>query len=176
MTTTPNHNLPLPPDGQRPWGDDYRTAMNTIDSRLPKVGGSMYAEANVAATTIAETGTAVKANIETFAGPPCPCTAHTQNRLTLNLPEGPGRIVVVVSSFSVTAGNNKTIRVELRKNGNPIPGGLMRVRKGGGGIGEHGAIAMAVTLADGDYLEVWVANETDTTSVTFTEMTLAMRG
>lgn len=176
MTTTPNHELPLPSDGQTPWGDDYRSAMSIIDQRLPKIGGSMYAEGNVAETSIAETGTAVKANIVTSAGPECPCTTHTPNRLTLNLPTEDARIVIVVASFSLTAGNNQTIRAEVRKNDAAVPGALMRVRKGGGGIGEHGAIAMAVSVADGDYLELWVANETNTTAVTVTEMTLALRG
>lgn len=34
MATTPTWDLPLPEDGQTPWGDDYRAAMLTIDDEL----------------------------------------------------------------------------------------------------------------------------------------------
>lgn len=32
MSSTPTWELPLPADGQQPWGDDYRAAMMTIAS------------------------------------------------------------------------------------------------------------------------------------------------
>lgn len=175
MTTTPRHNLPLPTDGQSPWGNDYRAAMTIIDTRLPAVGGSMYAEENTDATPIIAEGIAVKANLPTQEGPPCPCIEHSTNRLTAVFPNGP-RNLLLVATFVLTSSNNQTIKVEVRKNGEPIPGGATRVRKGVGASIGNGALAVSAMAATGDFFEIWVTNETSPANVTITDMTLALRG
>lgn len=176
MTTTPNHGIPLPADGQTPWGDDYRDGMTIVDSRLPRVGGSMFVEDNATPTVISATNTPTLATIPTQEGPPCPCVTHSPNRLTVNFQNGP-RLLLIVGSFVVSSGsNNQTLRVTVRKNGQPIPGAVAKVRKGAAADIGSGALAASVVAEAGDFFEVWVSNESSAADVTFSDMTLALRG
>ena len=177
MATTPTWNLPLPEDGQTPWGDDYRAAMTTIDERLVGVRGSLFVEDNTAATQIDTADTAVVANLgpNVEEGPPCAfCEVNGTGRLTY---QGPlNRVPTVTVQFTVQSSANQTVKVSLRKNGDPVPGGATRVRLGANVTFQSAGIACNVEVATGDFLELFVTNETSADNITVRDVTLAARG
>jgi hypothetical protein len=136
--------------------------------------GSYYALDKSVGTNIGQAGTAVKANVDTTAGPPCQfCTYPEENRLTYIGPLT--RTVTVWASVAITSGNNKVIEVAIRKNGQDVEWLKSLIRTGNTG-GGNAAIVGHVELATNDYLEVWLTNRTSTTSVTVVDLTLAARG
>ena len=174
MSGTPTFNLPLPSDGSTPWGDAYRSTMMTVDARLFAVRGSFYAEDETAPTVIATAGVAVKANVATTPGPPCAsCTYPVTNQL---LYVGPlTRVITVWSSVFLTSSNNQTVGVEVRKNGQPVPGLSTLIRTGTVGSG-GGSIVGSVEVETNDFLELWLTNRTSDANVTVVDVTLATRG
>ena len=177
MATTPTWDIPLPADGQSPWGADYRQAMTIIDERLGGLRGSLFVEDNDQVTAIATVGAAVPAvlgNVQ--SGPFCRfCGINGTGVITYLGPLD--RIPTVQAAFSLqSAGSNKTFRVEVRKNGVAVPGSAKRVRFGPNVTIQSGALVANVEVSTGDQLQVWVANLTDTTDCTVLDLTLAARG
>ena len=177
MATTPTWDLPLPDDGQTPWGDDYRAAMLEIDQRLGGLRGSLFVEDNTAATQIDTADTPAVANLgpNVQEGPPCAfCDVNGTGRLTY---QGPlTRVPTVTAQFTVECLANRTVKVALRKNGDPVPGGATRLRLGPNVTFSSGGIACNVEVETGDFLELFVANETSTDNITVRDLTLAARG
>lgn len=177
MATTATWDLPLPEDGQTPWGDDYRSAMVTIDERLGGLRGSLFVEDNDVATSISTVGVPVVANLGPGVqeGPPCRfCEVNGSGRLTY---QGPlARVPTVQAAFTVVAGANRTVKVSVRKNGQPVDGAATRLRFGPNVSVQAGALVANVEMVSGDFLELFIANETSTASVTVSDLTLAARG
>lgn len=178
MATTPTWDLALPEDGQKPWGDDYRTAMMTIDERLGGLRGSLYVEDNTTPTPITAQNTAVPVVFgagKVESGPFCRfCEINGTGRIKY---VGPlDRVPTVQVSFTLaTPGNNVTYSVSVRKNGQPVPGARTRVRFGT--ISPlSGSIVANVEVSTGDELQVWVTNLTDDRDPTMLDMTFAARG
>ena len=177
MTTTPTWDLPLPADGQSPWGADYRAAMTIIDERLGGLRGSLFVEDNATPTVITTQGVAVPAALGSVqSGPPCKfCGVNGTGVLTYLGPLT--RVPTVQASFTLQSeGGNKTFRVEVRKNGLPVPGSGKRVRFGPNVTIQNGALVANVEVSKDDQLQLWVSNLTDTTDLTVLDLTLAARG
>jgi hypothetical protein len=177
MAGTPTWNIPLPADGQSPWGADYRTAMTIIDERLGGLRGSLYVEDNQTATEIVTAGEAVPAELgDVQSGPFCRfCNVNGAGVITYLGPLD--RIPTVQAAFTLqSTGGNKTFRVEVRKNGNAIAGSAKRVRFGPNVTIQSGALVVNVEMSAGDQLQVWLSNLTDTSDVTVLDLTLAARG
>ena len=177
MATTPTWDLPLPEDGQKPWGDDYRAAMLEIDERLGGLRGSLFVEDNATATVISTVNVPVPAALGNVqSGPFCRfCDINGAGVITY---VGPlDRVPTVQAAFTLqSAGGNKTARVEVRLNGQPIAGSAKRVRFGPNVTVQSGALVANVEIATGDELSVWVTNLTDSTNLTVLDLTLAARG
>lgn len=177
MATTPTWDLPLPEDGAKPWGDDYRAAMVTIDERLGGLRGSLFVEDNQTPTVIETAGVAVQAALGNVqSGPFCRfCAINGAGVITY---VGPlDRVPTVQAAFTLqSTGGNKSARVEIRKNGQVVPGSAKRVRFGPNVTVQSGALVANVEIAAGDELSVWVTNLTDSTDLTVLDLTLAARG
>jgi hypothetical protein len=174
MSGTPTWNLPLPIDGQTPWGEDYRSAMTTIDARLFGMRGSFYATDEATPTTDLTQNVAKKATVSTLEGPPCQfCSYPVANRLTYIGPLT--RVPTVWMSVFVTSSNNQTIEVAVRKNGTEVPWLSSLIRTGTIGSG-NASVVGHVELATNDFLELWVTNRTGAADITVVDLTLAVRG
>lgn len=118
MATTPTWDLPLPEDGAKPWGDDYRAAMVTIDERLGGLRGSLFVEDNATITPISAVNTATPVLFgagEVNDGPFCRfCETGELGTITY---VGPlDRVPTVQLAFTLQAAANKTFAVSVRKN------------------------------------------------------------
>ena len=177
MGSTPTWDIPLPSDGQSPWGADYRAAMTIIDERLTGLRGSLFVEDNQTPTVISTQGVAVPAALGNVqSGPPCRfCDVNSGGVLTY---VGPlDRIPTVQAAFTLqSAGGNKTAKIEVRLNGQAIAGSAKRVRFGPNVTIQSGSLVSNVEMSTGDELQVWVTNLTDATNLTVLDLTLAARG
>ncbi|HEY6020559.1 MAG TPA: hypothetical protein VIY48_11920 [Candidatus Paceibacterota bacterium] len=173
--TTPNHNLDLIPDGDQPWGQRMRNNLSTIDVALGKVRATMWALDNTQATDIITQNVPVKANIPNTAGiSPCGCIAFAPNRATYT---GTDRSITVVASFTLDAvGNNKDYRVYLGHNGGIHQYSSAKVRDATAGSFGSGTLTGVVDIVSGDYLEMWVANLTDSADVVFVDLSMTIHG
>jgi hypothetical protein len=130
-----------------------------------------YMTANATATTIAVTSTPVKvagttvndAITEKF-------TNSTTNRATYT--GAITRDFTVQCVVSLESGNNKDIEVYVYKNGSASPGSSSHITTSGTGKGENVVVQSIVELATNDYVEIWVANDDDTTDVTVTALNM----
>ena len=174
MTSTPQWELPLPADGQKPWGDDYRAAMTTIDARLLSVRGSLYVEDNVTATT--SPGTAGKKAVLTgvAAGPACRFCDVDGNRITYTGPLT--KVPTVIATANLQSGAQTTLQLQVRRNGQLVPGASKKCRLPQGATTGFVTVTANVELEQGDYIELWVANLTGAQDVTVTDATMVTRG
>lgn len=174
--TTPHFGLALPVDGQIPWGDDIRENFTVIDGKLPYVRAIMYVHDNATVTDIVTQGVAVKANVPgTLGVSPCGCfTFPTGNRM---LYSGVDRVLAVNASFSVDSSNpNEHTHVTLSLNGSLIDHSQTTVRIGSAGDIGTASMNALVDVVAGDYLELWISNESSANDLTVTDLSVAVRG
>lgn len=85
------------------------------------------------------------------------------------------RSFIVTGSMSVTqSNNNRYFSFYLAKNGTIIPESRQDIKVVNSTDQVSLTITSRVTLAPGDYVEVWVANQTSTTDITVQTMNLSM--
>jgi hypothetical protein len=139
---------------------DLRDFLESMD--LPY--GAYYISSS-AATTPAGAGTFLKALGTTTAIAENNFT-HSTNRLTYN--GTPDCFAVAMASVSMTcAGVSKIVSLGFAENGAILtPTRIDRKIGTGSDIGAAGVVGTA-TLSTNDYLELWVANQTDTGTVTY---------
>ena len=174
MSTTPQFGLPLPPDGQRPWGEDYRSTIMAVDARLLSVRGSFFSEDNTDPTVSPGTEGAKAVLGTVTSGPPCGFCEIDGNRLTYT-----GTLTKVPTVFvtaNVETAANTTVQIQIRKNGERVPGAAKKIRLNAGQPLGLGAISANIELEQGDFLEVWVANLTGAQDVIVQDVTLVTRG
>lgn len=174
MAVTPQWELPLPADGQTPWGDDYRAAMATIDARLLSVRGSLFVEDNSDPTVSPGAGglKAVLNGVQT--GPACRFCEIDGNRITYTGPLE--KVPTVVATANLESGAQSTLELQVRKNGQRVAGANKKARFGVGVTLGSVAVAANIPMEQGDFIELWVANLTGQQDVTVTDATLVTRG
>lgn len=173
MTATPQWELPLPNDGDLDWGDDYRSAMETIDSRLLSVRGSFFVEDNTDPTP--SPGAGAKAVLNgAQAGPACRFCDINGNELTYTGPLE--KVPTVIATANLQSGAQTTLQIQVRKNGQLVPGASKKCRLPQGATTGFVSVAANIPLETGDTLELWVANLTGPQDVTVTDATLVTRG
>lgn len=129
------------------------------------------------ATTIAVAGTFVKAaGTTTEVDSHADVTVSVANRVTWGA--GQPTIKALVTAFARVdpASGTKDIAIAIAKNGTVIASSRMTAL---GVVSGTGALVMTQTvveLAASDYVELWVTNDTDTTSVTVEEGHLLVKG
>ena len=173
MTGTPQWDLPLPEDGQKPWGDDYRAAMMTIDARLLSVRGSLFVEDNTDPTP--SPGAGVKAILNGVqAGPACRFCEIDGNRITYIGPLT--KVPTVIATANLQSGAQTTLQLQVRRNGELVPGASKKCRLPQGATTGFVSVAANIEMETGDYVELWVGNLTGAQDVTVTDATLVTRG
>lgn len=173
MPTTTQWGMPLPADGQSPWGDDYRDALETIDARLLSIRSSFYVEDNTDPTVNPGAGTkAVLTGVQ--SGPTCTFCDVDGNRITYNGPLT--KVPTVIATVNLSGPAQSTFQVQLRRNGDLVPGASKKVRTGQGQTVAFVAVAANIELETGDYVELWVANLTGSQDITVTDASVVTRG
>lgn len=174
MAGTAQWDLPLPSDGQTPWGDDYRAALTEIDARLLSVRGSLFVEDNSDPTVSPGTAGAKAVLNGVDSGPACRFCEIDGNRITYTGPLE--KVPTVVATANVASGANRTLELQVRKNGQRVAGANKKVRLGPNVDETSVAVAANILLEQGDFLELWIANLTGAQNVTVTDATLVTRG
>jgi hypothetical protein len=72
--------------------------------------------------------------------------------------------------LTLTSGNNVQVGVYFGKNGTPITNSEMYATTDGNGRFENMAVQTVVELSQGDYMEVFVENATNTTDITLADL------
>lgn len=174
MPVTPQWELPLPPDGKKPWGADYRSAMETIDARLLSVRGSLFVEENTDPTVSPGSGGAKAVLNGAQAGPACRFCDIDGNRITYTGPLP--KVPTVIATANLQSGAQTTLELQIRRNGDLVPGASFACRLPQGATTGFVSVAANIELEQGDYLEIWVANKTGAQDVTVVDATLVTRG
>lgn len=130
-----------------------------------------YMHGNATATTISATGTPVKvAGTTTEISISQRFTVTTTNRATYAGAIDRDFKATVVCS--VTSGNGHQIGIYIAKNGTELNESQTYVTTNASGRLENGTCQVVVGLSDGDYLEVFVENNTAVTNITVEDMNL----
>lgn len=144
--------------------DDTTVAAQRATLAL-NVYGQLYFS-TPAATTITVTGTYVKLAGTTTSDSLSGVTMPANNRLQND--SGATRLFEVSAHLDLEDGaGNKQLSMKLAKNGTVIDATEVDDET----TSNHGAdmnLTWAVSLADGDYIEMWGANNTDTSNITAT--------
>lgn len=145
--------------------DDDKWQFSLNDKlRDTRSDGLLSMQGNATATTITTPGTYVKVAGTWVVGPVSQFAGTTGGRLTYN---GIKSIrVPITASISVepTSGTNKVIALRIAKNGTTIANSQISV-KADSGSPLNMSSPWQETLVPGDYIEVFVTNSSDTTSV-----------
>ena len=136
-----------------------------ITSIANQIYGKVTMQANATATTIATQGTPVKVAGTWVVQTESNFTGNTTGRLTYN-----GSTTEVVSAsvsitFSHAAGGTDNLAVYIAKNGSVITASKLTRAVTGSARGNVGTF-FNVSLATSDYLEVFVANDSDINNIT----------
>ena len=127
-----------------------------------------------AATTPLGAGTPLKAAGTTALSPDL--TAYEYDMPAANRLRYTGtadRVAHIAMSVSAIAGgNNKVLSFYIAKNDTVLAASRQRRLIGTGSDVGSTAIHAACDMSTNDYLEVWVANDTDTATITLTQMNL----
>ena len=124
---------------------------------------------NATATTIAATGTFVKIAGTTTASSVNQkfSTATTQRATYTGSFTGTFRAVAFAS---MTSGNNQTLRMRMAVNGTTIPESNTIFKTTGSGEASAVGCQAIGALNPGDYVELFVANDTAATNVTVSDL------
>jgi len=157
--------------------DDALNYYCSTSSQWCPISNSSHADYYVsssAETTISSIGAAVK-----VAGTTTNVTAknftHTDNRATYTGKDT--HVFQVTASISMTsAGNNVVASLFVYKNGSVIAASEQQRRVNTGTDVGNAALNVMVELAENDYIEIWIANETTTANFTVEYMNVAVIG
>jgi len=136
-----------------------------ITSIADQIYGQVTMQGNATATTIATQGTPVKVAGTWVVQTESNFTGNTTGRLTYN-----GSTTEVVSAtvsitFSHAAGGSDDLAVYIAKNGSVITASKLTRAVTGSNRGNVGTF-FSVSMDTSDYLEVFVANDSDTNNIT----------
>lgn len=144
-------------------------AVNSSGIEITSIADQIYAQvtmqANATATTIATAGTAVKVAGTWVVQTESNFTGDTTGRLTYN----GGTTEVVSANVSITfqhaGGGTDNLAVYIAKNGSVLAGSKLTRAITGTTRGNVGTF-FNVSMTASDYLEVFVANDSDTSDIT----------
>lgn len=136
---------------------------------------SVSMENNATPTTIASTGTFYKVEGTSTPGTEVQSfTTSVSNRMTyVGASTAVFRMQLVVS---MSAGSSQTVRLRIAKNGATISGSQARIETTVAATGRAFCVVSqaVMTLAPGDYVEPYVANDTATTNITANDLTFSI--
>lgn len=134
------------------------------------VNGQLYMDGNTTPTTINTISTFVKVAGTTTASADNAKYTHTDNRLTNDAARA--RKFLIQATLTYTAGNNNECEFGFYDSllGGIRPPSRTRSTANSAGRAENISMACVVEHSQGDYIEVWVANNSGTTDVTVEDM------
>jgi len=94
-------------------------------------------------------------------------TLGTSDTFAIKNDSGATKLFMVQASMDASAGNNHTIGISLAKNGSVIPQSECRAFTGSNTQITKLFCFWMIELADGDEVAMYVANHSDTTSISF---------
>lgn len=125
---------------------------------------------NATETTISVQGTEYKAAGTTTSQSVTQKFTNTDNRATYT--GAITRLFKVNATLSLTSGNNHQVGVYIAKNGSIITNTETYVTTSGAGRAENVFCQGLVSLATNDYIEIFVENNTATTNITVTDLSV----
>lgn len=134
------------------------------------VNGQLYMQNNATVTTISSVSTFVKILGTTTPSADNSKFSHANNRLTCDA--SLSRKYLIQCNLSFTSGNNKVCEFGFydSKLGAIRTPSRTKSTSNGSGRSENISFNCVVSHESGDYLEIWCANNTDTTDITVTDM------
>lgn len=136
--------------------------------------GLMTMQGNATATTIATQGVAVKAaGATTFQSTVSQRFSHSDNRLTYT-----GAITRRFKASivaSMLASNNTQLGSYIAKNGSVVSFSEIYTTADGNNRSENTAVQAIVELAENDYIEFWIENDSGTNAVTVEDLTAVVQ-
>lgn len=146
--------------------DELATA---VAPRVPTVKSSIYIEDNATATVLNQ-NVATKVAGTFLAGPACQACTYNGNRITY-IGTRPTRVMALAAA-DVNGPNNQTYLLELRRNGNAVPGARVKIRAGVDVA--NGALNAMIPLDPGDFIELFITNTTSGQDPTVIDATVAL--
>jgi len=136
--------------------------------------GALYITSS-AATTLAGASTPTKAAGTTASiGASSDVTVSTSNRITYT--GAPTVYVQVQMSCTMTcASSTQELEISIAKNGTQVASSVIRRKIGTGSDKGSAATFALVSLAQNDYVEAFVANNTSTGAITLTKMIMGIQ-
>lgn len=134
--------------------------------------GELYWTGNATATVNPGAGIFAKVAGVSTPDPNNQRFGHSDNRLTYVSALTVSFIITAVCT--ITAANNNQVTVAMYKDGAEIPGSSQTVTTNAAGRAENITIQTTTTLAEAQYIETWVANNT-TADVTVTVLNMIVR-
>lgn len=127
-----------------------------------------YMNGNTTETIVTDSGVAYKVAGTTTAASFNQKFTHTNNRATYTGTKT--RFFKVVANISVEANNNNQIGVYIAKNGTLINESEVYGTTSGSGRAENIVSQTIVEMAENDYIEIFVKNDSSTKNITATEL------
>jgi hypothetical protein len=154
--------------------NDWEVEANGLSTQKDDLaGGNMYISTPVA-TTFTTMNTPVKALGTTTSAGLFRVTSPTNNRLTYAGSKTRSFFVSGALSISQPA-SNRFFSFYIAKNGVVIPESRQDIKVANSTDQVSLPISCRVSLAPGDYIEVWVANQTATTDITVQTLNLSIQ-
>jgi len=122
-------------------------------------------------TTVLAANTWYLLNTSTTSGPVYGDLSVTNNRITN---DGTLKRFKVEVAFSMSAGNNEALHGAVYKSGVIIPESEMDTRTFSGGKASPMTLSLVTDLDTGEYLEVWVKNQTAAQDITLSHINVAI--
>jgi len=135
--------------------------------------GQVHIQGNSTATTISTAGTAVKANGTFTVGIESGFTGDTTGKIVYNNTESRVFAVHVTATISPSTANNQDLFIQIAKNGT-VEAGSKIVRKVDAAQTANCSTFFNVSLAQNDYIELYVGNDTSTDNLVVSEAILGI--
>ena len=132
-----------------------------------------YMNGNSTATVIASTGAPVKVAGTTTSSMVTSKFVNTDNRATYQ-----GALTQyyrVVATLSLTSGNGHQIGAYIAKNGTVIPESEVYGTTGASGRAENITVQSLVQIENGDFIEIFVENNTATQNIVVTDLNVTIQ-
>lgn len=133
--------------------------------------GEMEWSGNATVTTISVAGTYVKASGVSTAGDFNQRFTHDPSGRLTYISELAQTFQVSITA-SMSSGNNKVLGIQAYKNGTPANTHVSKSTSSGTGRSENVVYQAIIRLEANDYVELYIANTTDTTNITVEDMTV----
>lgn len=148
--------------GPRNQDDPFIEVNNVVGVSNSRTVGSMHVDGNALSTTIASTGTPVKVNAVWDEVGVSRFTSDNTGRMTyVGKEDYAGTVSLLCFADS---GGNDVLSVYIGLNGTPVT--ITKGTSDVAGGGSQVATVSGIVLSEGDFIEPFVANETDTSNIT----------